>query len=46
MKRNTFSTRGAPFSDTSSNGSSTSDSASSRGSAIVAEEEMNVGLEP
>ena len=44
--RNTFSPRGAPVSDTSSNGCSTSASASSRGLAIVADEQMNVGFDP
>ena len=39
--RKNFSPRGAPLSDTSSNGCSTSASASSRGLAIVADEQMN-----
>ena len=43
---NAFSPLGAPCSETSSNGCSTSPSASSRGFAIVAEEQMNVGFEP
>ena len=38
--------RGAPLSATSSKGCSTSASASSRGFAMVADEQMNVGLEP
>ena len=44
--RKNFSPRGAPLSDTSSNGCSTSASASSRGLAIVADEQMNVGVDP
>jgi hypothetical protein len=44
--RKYFSPRGAPLSDTSSNGCSTSASASSRGLAIVADEQTNVGCDP
>ncbi len=43
---NTFSPRGAPLRSTSSNGASVSRSASSRGFAIVADEQMNTGCEP
>ena len=45
-KRKYFSPRGAPLRSTSSNGSPTSRSASSCGLAIVADEQMNVGIRP
>jgi hypothetical protein len=41
-----FSPRGAPLFSTSSNGAPTSRSARSEGFAIVAEEQMNVGVDP
>ncbi len=41
-----FSPRGAPFCSTSANGSPVSASASSRGLAMVAEEQMNCGFDP
>ena len=43
---NHFSPRGAPLSPTSANGRSVSRSASSRGLAIVADEQMNTGEDP
>ena len=45
-KRNSFSPRGAPLSSTSANGCSVSRSASSRGLAMVADEQMNFGSDP
>ena len=41
-----FSPRGAPLRSTSSKGSPVSASASSRGLAMVAEQQMNCGFEP
>ncbi len=44
--RKNFSPRGAPLLSTSSNGRPVSPSASSRGLAIVADEQMNTGSDP
>jgi hypothetical protein len=44
--RNAFSPRGAPLSSTSSNGRSVRRSASSRGLAIVADEQTKIGSDP